>query len=73
LRERHHINVFWSAEDECWIADVPDLEFCSAHGASPAEAVARVEEAVAAWLEVAREQGKAIPNPRYQPPEVMTG
>lgn len=67
MSEHYHINVFWSAEDGCWIADVPDLEFCSAHGTTPAEAVARVEEAMAAWLEVARELGKPIPEPRSHP------
>jgi predicted RNase H-like HicB family nuclease len=35
----YHINVFWSDEDDCWIADVPDLRYCSAHGGTPAEAV----------------------------------
>lgn len=63
----YHINVFRSAEDDCWIADVPDLRFCSAHGASPAEAVAEVQEAMAAWLDVARERGQAPPPPRYRP------
>ena len=63
----YHINVFWSDEDGCWIADVPDLEFCSAHGATPVEAVRQVETAMAAWLEAAKAAGKAIPEPRYRP------
>lgn len=63
----YHINVFWSVEDACWIADVPDLEFCSAHGKTPAEAVAEIQTAMEAWLEVAREEGKSIPQPRYRP------
>lgn len=63
----YHINVFWSDEDGCWIADVPDLEFCSAHGATPVEAVQQVETAMAAWLEAAKAAGKAIPEPRYRP------
>ena len=36
--DRYHINIFWSDEDECWIADVPDLRYCSAHGATPEDA-----------------------------------
>ena len=64
---RYHINVFWSVEDECWIADVPDLRFCSAHGETPAQAVAEVEIAMAAWLETARERGIPIPEARYRP------
>lgn len=62
-----HIDVFWSAEDGCWIADVPDLRFCSAHGESPAEAGAEVQEAMEAWLDVPRERGQAAPPARYRP------
>ena len=40
---RYHINLFWSDEDACWIADVPDLKPCSAHGDTPAEAIAEAE------------------------------
>jgi predicted RNase H-like HicB family nuclease len=64
---RYNINVFWSADDGCWIADVPDLGTCSAFGATRAEALAEVERAMTAWLEVAREDGKPIPRPRYRP------
>jgi predicted RNase H-like HicB family nuclease len=42
------IEVFWSEEDQVWIADIPDLPFCTAHGATPHEAVAEVELAAAA-------------------------
>ena len=64
---RYHINVFWSDEDECWIADVPDLRFCSAHGNTPAEAVEKVRDAIQGWLEVARANGMTIPEPAYRP------
>lgn len=63
----YHINVFYSDDDHCWIADIPDLRFCSAHGATAHEAVAEVEKARDAWLEVAREQGLPIPAPHYRP------
>jgi predicted RNase H-like HicB family nuclease len=59
--------VFWSDDDQCWIADVPDLRFCSAHGETPAKAVAELEIAMAAWLETARERQIPIPAPRYRP------
>jgi predicted RNase H-like HicB family nuclease len=65
---RYHIHVFWSDEDQCWIADAPDLRFCSAHGQTPAKAVAELELALAGWLETARERGIPIPEPRYRPP-----
>ena len=64
---RYHINLFWSDEDACWIADVPDLKYCSAHGNSPAEAIANIEDAIEGWLETAREAGMQIPQPRYRP------
>jgi predicted RNase H-like HicB family nuclease len=63
----YHINVFWSVDDDCWIADVPDLRPCSAHGDTPAEALAEAEVAIELWLETAREHKMAIPEPRYRP------
>jgi len=60
----YHINVFWSEEDGGWIADVPDLEYCSAHGATAVEAVRQVEFAMVSWLDAARAAGKPIPEPR---------
>ena len=63
----YHINVFWSAEDECWLADVPDLRFCTSHGESPTEALANVQDAMTGWLQVARDRGLPIPEPHYRP------
>ena len=57
------IEVHWSSEDGAWIADVPDLPFCTAHGPTPHDAVAQVEHAVEAWLEAARADGRPIPRP----------
>ena len=69
----YHINVFWSDEDECYVADIPDLFACSAFGATPEEAVREVQIAKAAWLEVAREIGKPIPVPTYRPAIYLVG
>jgi predicted RNase H-like HicB family nuclease len=63
----YHINIFYSDEDDGYIADMPDLEACSAFGLTPAEALAALEQAKEAWLVVARETGKSIPPPRYRP------
>ncbi len=63
----YHINVFFSEEDGCYVADIPDLQFCSAFGDTPAEAVAEVTVAKELWIESAREHGDAIPKPRYRP------
>jgi len=63
----YHINVFYSDEDGGYIADIPDLKFCSAVGKTPDEAVRQVLIAKAAWLKVAKQRGKPIPKPRYRP------
>lgn len=63
----YHINVLYTAEDGGYIADIPDLDSCSAFGVTPEQAVAEVEKAKAAWLAAAREAGKPIPRPRYRP------
>jgi predicted RNase H-like HicB family nuclease len=57
------INVFWSVEDDSWVADVSDLAYCSAVGDTPHEAVAEVEIAIKAWLEAATSSGRAVPEP----------
>jgi predicted RNase H-like HicB family nuclease len=66
-QHRYHINIFWSAEDDCWIADVPDLRPCSAHGDTPSQAIAEAETAIELWLETAVEHDLPIPEPRYRP------
>jgi predicted RNase H-like HicB family nuclease len=63
----YNINLYWSDEDSCWIADVPDLRPCSAHGDTPEEATARVQDAIQGWLAVAHDRGFPIPEPRYRP------
>ncbi len=63
----YHINIFYSEADGGYIADIPDLEACSAFGKTPAEALAQVEMAKGAWLEAVRAEGKPIPRPRYRP------
>lgn len=63
----YHINVFYSEEDEAYIADIPDLEFCSAVGRTPAEALAELERARSAWIDAAKATGKPIPTPKYRP------
>lgn len=62
----YHINIFYSEQDEGYIADIPDLRFCSAFGNTPTEALAELQVAKAAWLEAARIEGKPIPEPVYR-------
>jgi predicted RNase H-like HicB family nuclease len=63
----YHINVFYNEEDEGYIADIPDLEYCSAFGATPEAALSEVLKAKQAWLESAKNQNRPIPEPRYRP------
>ncbi len=63
----YHINIFYSEEDEGYIADVPDLDACSAFGSTPEEALNQLQIAKAAWIEAARAEGKPVPEPKYRP------
>lgn len=63
----YHINIYASAENGGYIADIPDLVHCSAFGTTPEEALAVVLKAKTAWLEAAKEEGKPIPVPTYRP------
>jgi predicted RNase H-like HicB family nuclease len=63
----YHINIFYSEEDEGYIADIPDFEACSAFGSTPEEALREVNAAKQAWLEAARAEGKPIPSSQYRP------
>jgi len=63
----YHVNVFYSDEDGGYIADIPDLQCCSAFGETPAAALAEVEKAKRAWLAAAKAARKPIPKPCYRP------
>jgi predicted RNase H-like HicB family nuclease len=63
----YHINIFYSEEDEGYIADVPDLKHCSAFGSTPEEALQEVIIAKEAWLKAAKKSRKPIPAPHYRP------
>jgi predicted RNase H-like HicB family nuclease len=63
----YHINIFYSEEDGGYIADIPDLRYCSAFGETPAEALQEVLIAKEAWLEAAQATGRSIPEPLYRP------
>lgn len=63
----YHVNIFYSEDDEGYIADIPDLNSCSAFGNTAAEALHEVEQAKKAWIEAATADGKPVPPPRYRP------
>ena len=63
----YHINIFYSEEDEGYIADIPDLKNCSAFGQTPEKALEEVMKAKEGWIEAALANGKPIPSPKYKP------
>ena len=65
--KNYAVIVYWSEEDGVWIAEAPDLEPCAAHGTTREQAVAELGIAMQAWLDVARENGLPIPEPRFAP------
>lgn len=60
----YEIILYWSAEDGIYIAEVPELPGCSAHGDSQQSALASAQEAMQLWIDTAREFGDAIPEPK---------
>jgi predicted RNase H-like HicB family nuclease len=63
----YHINIFYSKEDGGYIADIPDLRFCSAFGDTPEEALSEVLKAKELWLATAKANNKKIPKAKYKP------
>ena len=61
------INIFYSNQDQGYIADIPDLKYCSAFGETPESALQEVQIAKTAWPEAATTAGKPIPEPKYPP------
>jgi len=64
IMDRYEIILYWSAEDAAFIAEVPELPGCMAHGDTQEETLANVKEAMQLWIETAREFGDPIPEPR---------
>jgi predicted RNase H-like HicB family nuclease len=63
----YHINIFYSHDDECYVADIPDLKYCSAFGDTPEEALAEFMASKKLWLESAIADGQVIPEAKYCP------
>jgi predicted RNase H-like HicB family nuclease len=61
---RYEIILYWSQEDQAFIAEVPELPGCAADGASYQEAVANAEVVIREWIETAQELGRSVPTPR---------
>ncbi len=62
--EHYEIIIYWSGQDQVFIAEVPELPGCMAHGGTHEEALSNAKEAMSLWLEAARADGQAVPEPR---------
>ena len=61
---KYEVIIYWSAEDEAFVAEVPELPGCSAHGPTQEAALANAQEAIRLWIETAKEFGDPIPEPK---------
>lgn len=61
---KYEIIIYWSKDDQAFIAEVPELPGCMADGQTHAEALANAEKVIEEWLETARELGREIPQPK---------
>jgi predicted RNase H-like HicB family nuclease len=61
---KYEVIIYWSEEDQVFIAEVPELPGCVAHGDSPDSALANCQDAIELWLDTARELGRYIPEPK---------
>ena len=61
---KYEIIIYWSNEDDAYVAEVPELSGCMAHGETQEAALEQIGEAVELWLETAREFGDPIPEPK---------
>jgi len=61
---RYEIIIYWSNEDEIFVAEVPELPGCMAHGDTEESALKNIKEAMQLWVDTAREFGDPIPEPK---------
>ena len=61
---KYEVIIYWSNEDEAFIAETPELPGCAADGATYQESLANVETIIQEWIETAKEMGRTIPQPK---------
>jgi len=61
---RYEVIIYWSKEDDAFIAEVPELPGCAEDGATYQEALSNVEVIIKEWVETAKELGRPIPEPK---------
>ena len=61
---KYEVIIYWSDEDQAFIAEVPELSGCAADGATRQEALSKVDVIISEWIETAKELGREIPEPK---------
>ena len=61
---KYEIILYWSEDDGAYIAEVPELPGCMAHGATQVEALSNANDAISLWIDTARETGRPVPRPK---------
>ena len=64
MKLNYEMIIWWSAEDEAYVVDVPELPGCMAHGATRQEAIKNAKDAIKFWIKTAKDDGLEIPEPR---------
>jgi len=64
MMQKYEIILYWSSEDEAFVAEIPELPGCMAHGNTPETALANVKEAIQLWIDTAKEFGDSVPEPK---------
>jgi len=64
MKAKYEIIIFWSEEDQAYIAEVPELPGCMADGETYQQALSSAEQIIQEWIETARELGRPVPEPK---------
>lgn len=64
MSHKYEVILYWSADDDAFVAEVPELPGCLAHGPTPADALANAQDAISLWIDTATEFGDPVPLPK---------
>ena len=67
MMHKHAVFLYWSPQDEAYVAEVPELPGCMAHGDTLQSALNHAQQAMDLWIDTARELGDPVPEPRNRP------
>ena len=64
MNHKYEIIIYWSDDDRAFVAEVPELPGCAAHGKTPEAALSNCNDAIGLWIDTAKEAGRPVPNPK---------